>query len=187
MCRIAGPAARPGRARRDDRAARRPTAGAARPACAFLAYPGEEADGRAHIADAVAPRRVGGALGEAEGFAWRGEWRVPNVAVARAEAAGGRARARVLRPASRVAVGVRRHRHQRQDLCSQWIAAALDARGTRSRRDRHAGQRLSRRAEPTAQHHARCARDAATAQQFLPAGASASRWKCPRTASRRAA
>src|SRR6185295_7311088 len=51
------------------------------PRVAFLAYPGERADGRAHIADAVA-RGASAVLWEAEGFAWRSEWRLPNAPVA---------------------------------------------------------------------------------------------------------
>jgi UDP-N-acetylmuramyl-tripeptide synthetase len=50
------------------------------PGAAFFAYPGEKSDGRAHIADA-ARRGASGVLWEADGFAWRDEWRVPNVAV----------------------------------------------------------------------------------------------------------
>src|SRR5512138_2527089 len=50
------------------------------PGSAFFAYPGEKADGRAHIADAVA-RGSAGILWEAGGFSWRSAWRVPNVPV----------------------------------------------------------------------------------------------------------
>src|SRR6185503_12676073 len=50
------------------------------PGVAFFAYPGEAADGRAYIADAIR-RGASAVLWEAEGFAWRDEWRVPNVAV----------------------------------------------------------------------------------------------------------
>ena len=51
------------------------------PGAAFFAYPGEKADGRAYIADA-ARRGASGVLWERDAFAWRDEWRVPNVAVA---------------------------------------------------------------------------------------------------------
>src|SRR5262245_62850172 len=50
------------------------------PGVAFLAYPGEKADGRDHIADAIR-RGASAVLWEESGFAWRHEWRVPNVAV----------------------------------------------------------------------------------------------------------
>src|SRR6185436_10053193 len=49
---------------------------------AFLAYPGEGADGRAYIGDALA-RGAAAVIWEkdADGFAWRPEWRVPNAAL----------------------------------------------------------------------------------------------------------
>src|SRR3954466_7837278 len=50
------------------------------PGCAFFAYPGEKADGRDFIGDAVA-RGAAAVLWEAEGFAWSQAWRVPNLAV----------------------------------------------------------------------------------------------------------
>lgn len=50
------------------------------PGTAFLAYPGEKADGRAHIGDALR-RGASAVLWEAHDFAWRHEWTVPNVAV----------------------------------------------------------------------------------------------------------
>src|SRR5436305_7117799 len=48
------------------------------PGTAFFAYPGEKADGRAYIDDAVA-RGASAVLWEAESFAWSPAWRVPNV------------------------------------------------------------------------------------------------------------
>ena len=50
------------------------------PGVAFLAYPGEKADGRSHIGEALR-RGASAVLWEERGFAWRDEWRVPNVAV----------------------------------------------------------------------------------------------------------
>jgi UDP-N-acetylmuramoyl-L-alanyl-D-glutamate--2,6-diaminopimelate ligase len=50
------------------------------PGVAFLAYPGESADGRAHIGDAIA-RGAAAVLWEKQGFDWRNEWRVPNAPV----------------------------------------------------------------------------------------------------------
>src|SRR6185436_7659813 len=50
------------------------------PGVAFLAYPGEAADGRAHIGEAIR-RGAAAVLWEERGFAWRDEWRVPNAAV----------------------------------------------------------------------------------------------------------
>lgn len=50
------------------------------PGVAFFAYPGEAADGRDHIADALR-RGASAVVWEQSGFAWRDEWRVPNAAV----------------------------------------------------------------------------------------------------------
>src|SRR3954469_5068805 len=50
------------------------------PGCAFFPYPGEQADGRRFIADAVA-RGASAVLWEAQDFAWSSAWRVPNVPV----------------------------------------------------------------------------------------------------------
>ena len=51
------------------------------PGAAFFAYPGEKADGRAHIPDALA-RGASAVLWESgDRFAWRDEWTVPNVGV----------------------------------------------------------------------------------------------------------
>ena len=50
------------------------------PGVAFLAYPGEAADGRAYIGEAIG-RGAAAVLWEESGFSWRPEWRVPNAAV----------------------------------------------------------------------------------------------------------
>jgi UDP-N-acetylmuramoyl-L-alanyl-D-glutamate--2,6-diaminopimelate ligase len=50
------------------------------PGAAFFAYPGEGADGRAYIGDAL-QRGAAAVLWEEDGFAWRSEWRVPNAGV----------------------------------------------------------------------------------------------------------
>src|SRR5205085_12332683 len=50
------------------------------PGSAFFAYPGEKADGRRYIGDAIA-RGASAVLWEAQEFAWPAHWRVPNVAV----------------------------------------------------------------------------------------------------------
>jgi UDP-N-acetylmuramyl-tripeptide synthetase len=98
---------------------------------AFAAYPGAKADGRAFIADAIA-RGAGAVLWDADRFAWKPEWQVPNVGV----------------PELKLALGALAdfiHGHPSQDLwltgvtgtngktsCSQWIAQAFDACGRRS-------------------------------------------------------
>jgi UDP-N-acetylmuramoyl-L-alanyl-D-glutamate--2,6-diaminopimelate ligase len=101
------------------------------PGVAFLAYPGEKADGRGHIADAIG-RGAAAVLWESEGFAWRSEWRVPNVGVRDLKArAGGLAHEFYGRPSDRLWVcGVTGTNGKTS--CSQWIAATLAARGTRA-------------------------------------------------------
>jgi UDP-N-acetylmuramoyl-L-alanyl-D-glutamate--2,6-diaminopimelate ligase len=50
------------------------------PGVAFLAYPGEKADGRAHIGDAL-ERGASAVIWEEERFDWPGRWQLPNVPV----------------------------------------------------------------------------------------------------------
>jgi UDP-N-acetylmuramoyl-L-alanyl-D-glutamate--2,6-diaminopimelate ligase len=50
------------------------------PGVAFFACPGERADGRQFIPEALT-RGAAAVVWEAEGFVWRPEWRVPNAAV----------------------------------------------------------------------------------------------------------
>jgi len=95
------------------------------PGVAFLAYPGETADGRAYIADALG-RGAAAVLWEKEGFDWRAEWRVPNVPVE-----GLKQRASALahefygRPSESLWVcGVTGTNGKTS--CSQWIAALLE-------------------------------------------------------------
>jgi UDP-N-acetylmuramoyl-L-alanyl-D-glutamate--2,6-diaminopimelate ligase len=101
------------------------------PGVAFLAYPGEKADGRGHIADAIG-RGASAVLWESEGFAWRSEWRIANVGVRNLKArAGSLAHEFYGRPSDGLWVcGVTGTNGKTS--CSQWIAAALSARGTRA-------------------------------------------------------
>jgi len=101
------------------------------PGVAFFAYPGDKADGRAHIAEAAA-RGAAAVLWEEEGFAWRPEWRVPNVAVrGLKQRAGALAHEFYARPSESLWVcGVTGTNGKTS--CSQWIAAALGGRGTRT-------------------------------------------------------
>ena len=99
------------------------------PGSAFFAYPGEKTDGRAHIADALS-RGAAAVLWEADGFEWRSDWRVPNLAVG-----GLKQRASVLaadfhgRPSEHLWVcGVTGTNGKTSS--SQWIAAALERHGT---------------------------------------------------------
>lgn len=98
---------------------------------AFFAYPGESADGRAFIGEALG-RGAAAVLWEEAGFAWRPEWRAPNVAVAGLkERAGHLAHAFYARPSEALWVcGVTGTNGKTS--CSHWVAAALTRRGTRA-------------------------------------------------------
>src|SRR5207302_3931555 len=95
------------------------------PGVAFFAYPGETADGRAHIPDAIS-RGASAVLWEEQGFSWPSEWRVANVAVPRLKhSAGPIAHEFYGRPSEALWVcGVTGTNGKTS--CSQWIAALLD-------------------------------------------------------------
>ena len=101
------------------------------PGVAFLAYPGAAADGRLHIADAVR-RGASAVLWEEAGFAWRHEWKVPNVAVRGLKhSAGSLAHQFYGRPSEALWVcGVTGTNGKTS--CSQWIAAALVRHGAKT-------------------------------------------------------
>ena len=101
------------------------------PGVAFLAYPGEKADGRAHIEDAVG-RGASAVLWEKQGFSWEARWRVPNVPVGELkQQAGVLAHEFYGRPSEALWVcGVTGTNGKTS--CSQWIAAALGRHGTRA-------------------------------------------------------
>jgi UDP-N-acetylmuramoyl-L-alanyl-D-glutamate--2,6-diaminopimelate ligase len=94
----------------------------------FLAYPGERADGRQFIADAVA-RGAGAVLWERDGFAWPRGLAAPNVAVADLKRQAGTLAAEVFgRPSEKLwVVGVTGTNGKTS--CSQWIAQALARAG----------------------------------------------------------
>ncbi|HZM37055.1 MAG TPA: UDP-N-acetylmuramoyl-L-alanyl-D-glutamate--2,6-diaminopimelate ligase [Burkholderiales bacterium] len=101
------------------------------PGTAFFAYPGEAADGRAYIPDALA-RGASAVFWEEAGFGWQAPWQAPNVGVR-----GLRQRAGALahefhgRPSEALWVcGVTGTNGKTS--CSQWIAAALGALGCRT-------------------------------------------------------
>jgi UDP-N-acetylmuramoyl-L-alanyl-D-glutamate--2,6-diaminopimelate ligase len=101
------------------------------PGVAFFAYPGEVADGRAHIAAAI----DGGAAAvvwEQAGFRWRDEWRVPNVAVSGLKQhAGSMAHDFYGRPSESLWMcGVTGTNGKTSS--SHWIAAALAATGVKT-------------------------------------------------------
>jgi UDP-N-acetylmuramoyl-L-alanyl-D-glutamate--2,6-diaminopimelate ligase len=101
------------------------------PGVAFLAYPGEVADGRAHIAEAIG-RGASAVLWDDAGFEWRAEWRVPNAAVrGLKQHAGQLAHGFYGRPSESLWVcGVTGTNGKTS--CSQWIAAALSASGAKT-------------------------------------------------------
>ena len=101
------------------------------PGVAFFAYPGEAADGRAYIGDAVG-RGAPAVLWEEAGFAWRADWRVPNFAVrGLKERAGHLAHAFYGRPSEALWVcGITGTNGKTS--CSHWVAAALARRGLRT-------------------------------------------------------
>jgi len=101
------------------------------PGVAFFAYPGEAADGRAHIPDAIS-RGASAVLWEEQGFSWRSEWRVANIAVPRLKlSAGPIAHEFYGRPSEALWVcGVTGTNGKTS--CSQWIAALLDRKQIRT-------------------------------------------------------
>ena len=94
------------------------------PGVAFLAYPGERADGRAHIADALA-RGASAVLWDAGDFQWRAQWRVPNVPVRELKQEAGRLAHEFYGRASESLWVCGVTGTNGKTSCSQWIAAAL--------------------------------------------------------------
>jgi UDP-N-acetylmuramoyl-L-alanyl-D-glutamate--2,6-diaminopimelate ligase len=94
------------------------------PGVAFFAYPGERADGRAHIGEAIA-RGASAVVWEKEGFDWRNEWRVPNAPLAGLkQQAGALAHEFYGKPSESLWVcGVTGTNGKTS--CSQWLAALL--------------------------------------------------------------
>ena len=100
------------------------------PGAAFFAYPGEKADGRAHISDALA-RGASAVLWESgDRFTWRDEWRVPNVGVERLKSRAGELAAGFYgRPSEKLwTCGVTGTNGKTS--CSQWLAALLAMTGS---------------------------------------------------------
>ncbi len=98
---------------------------------AFFAYPGEHADGRRYIGDALA-RGAAAVVWEEEGFGWRPEWRAPNVPVRGLKQQAGLLASRFYGdPSERLWMcGVTGTNGKTS--CSHWIAAALNKGGIRS-------------------------------------------------------
>jgi len=101
------------------------------PGVAFFAYPGEVADGRAYIGEAVR-RGAAAIVWEESGFTWHDEWRVPNAAVPGLKQQAGALAAQFHgRPSEALWMcGVTGTNGKTS--CSQWIAAALGRRGAKT-------------------------------------------------------
>ena len=94
------------------------------PGATFFAWPGEAADGRRYIAQAI-ERGCAAVVWESEGFAWDGGWRVPNTGVKHLKShAGFLAHAFYGRPSESLWVcGVTGTNGKTS--CSQWLAHVL--------------------------------------------------------------
>lgn len=101
------------------------------PGVAFFAYPGETADGRAHIGDALARGAVA-VLWEKTGFTWRPEWRVPNAPVRGLKAQAGRLAHEFYGRASEALWVCGVTGTNGKTSCTQWLAALLDATGRKT-------------------------------------------------------
>jgi UDP-N-acetylmuramoyl-L-alanyl-D-glutamate--2,6-diaminopimelate ligase len=101
------------------------------PGVAFFAYPGETADGRTYIEDAIR-RGAAAVFWETNGFAWRAEWDVPNVGVSGLkQRAGALAHQFYGRPSEAMWVcGVTGTNGKTS--CTQWLAALLCAHGEKA-------------------------------------------------------
>ena len=101
------------------------------PGAAFFAYPGERADGRAYIGDAVA-RGAAAVLWEADHFAWSPAWRVPNGAVHGLKQRASELAGEFYGQPSHALWMCGVTGTNGKTSCSHWIAAALERSGTRS-------------------------------------------------------
>ena len=95
-----------------------------RPGDVFVAYPGERGDGRWHIGEAI-ERGARAVLWEASGFAWRADWRLPNLAIPDLRAQAGAIAAHVYgHPSAEMwMAGVTGTNGKTS--CSHWIAQVL--------------------------------------------------------------
>ena len=101
------------------------------PGSAFFAYPGEKADGRAFIGDALA-RGASAVLWESENFAWPHAWRAPNVAVPGLKQQAGLLASRFHGEPSHALWMCGVTGTNGKTSSSHWIAAALEASGARA-------------------------------------------------------
>jgi UDP-N-acetylmuramoyl-L-alanyl-D-glutamate--2,6-diaminopimelate ligase len=94
------------------------------PGNVFLAYPGEHADGRKYIAQAVA-QGVSGVLWEREGFGWSEEWAVPNAPVSNLRTEAGNIASEFYGWPSRKLHMIGVTGTNGKTSCSHWLATAL--------------------------------------------------------------
>ena len=98
------------------------------PGSAFFAYPGEKADGRAYIGDAL-QRGASAVVWEADGFTWQPAWRRPNLAVRELKQRAGELAAAFYGEPSRELWICGVTGTNGKTSCSHWIAAALERAG----------------------------------------------------------
>ena len=98
---------------------------------AFAAFPGQEADGRAFIPDAIA-RGAGAVLWEALAFHWDAAWRVSNVAVEDLKAKLGAIADHIYDHPSHNLCVVGVTGTNGKTSCTHWIAQCFDACGRKS-------------------------------------------------------
>jgi len=101
------------------------------PGVAFFAYPGEKADGRSHVGDAIG-RGAAAVLWEEEGFAWRDSWRVPNAPVRGLRNEAGRLADEFYGRPSRALWACGITGTNGKTSCSHWLAALLGERGVKT-------------------------------------------------------
>ena len=100
-------------------------------ASVFFAYPGDEADGRNYIADAIR-RGVKAVVHEADGFTWQDDWGVPHLAVADLKNLAGPIAAVYYRQPDVGMFTVAVTGTNGKTSCSQWIASALSRQSQRA-------------------------------------------------------
>lgn len=104
---------------------------AVQPGDTFVAFPGENRDGRDYIGPALA-RGAASVLWEKRGYAWNAAWRVPNIGVAALRRRAGEIANRVYgRPSAKLWVlGVTGTNGKTS--CSHWLAQSLSRCGKKS-------------------------------------------------------
>ena len=101
---------------------------AVQPGDVFLAFPGGRFDGRRFIAQSI-ERGAAAVLWEADGFAWRSDWRVPNLPVPALRQLAGTIAAHVYRHPSHELWMAGVTGTNGKTSCSHWIAQSLQRCG----------------------------------------------------------